>query len=196
MVRSPRLLFRSGCAAGEILGGTVGPCFRDPADVSALLLPDNAFASCLREALRFRAAEGCCIMRGRGREGRRVRFGIVAAALTSAVLVAGAAEVAAQATDVLTIGMVSVSSGTGQVEVPIYIQDNIGTPIGRDKGAGLRISNFAMQVAYGPNACIDTPASASQRIDLTGGILAGLTPDFESRVKVANSSQSWIYTLF
>jgi hypothetical protein len=53
-----------------------------------------------------------------------------------------------------------------------------------------------MQVVYGPNSCIDTPATVSQRIDLTGGILAGIAPDFESRVKVANSSQSWLYTLF
>jgi IPT/TIG domain-containing protein len=124
-----------------------------------------------------------------------VRFGIVAAALTSAVLVAGAAEVAAQAvTDVLTIGTVSVSSGTGQVEVPIYIQDNTGTPIGRDQGARMRISGFAMQVVYGPNSCIDTPATASQRIDLAGGILASQSADIDSRVKVANTSQSWIYS--
>ncbi len=123
-----------------------------------------------------------------------MRFGIVAAALTSAVLVASAAEVAAQATDVLTIGTVSVSSGTGQVEVPIFIQDNTGTPIGRDRGAGLRISGFAMQVVYGPNSCIDTPASGSLRIDLAGGILASQSADVDSRVKVANTSQSWLYS--
>jgi IPT/TIG domain len=140
------------------------------------------------------AAEAAVLCRGHGREGRRVRFGIVAAALTSAVLVAGAAEVAAQATDVLTIGTVSVSSGTGQVEVPIYIQDNTGTPIGRDQGARLRISGFAMQVVYGPKPCVDTPATASQRIDLTGGILASQSADIDSRVKVANTSQSWIYS--
>lgn len=123
-----------------------------------------------------------------------MRFGIVAAALTSAVLVAGAAEVAAQATDVLTIGTVSVSSGTGQVAVPIFIQDNTGTPIGRDQGARMRISGFAMQVVYGPNSCIDTPATASQRIDLAGGILASQSADIDSRVKVANTSQSWLYS--
>ncbi len=131
---------------------------------------------------------------GHGREGRRVRIGIVGAALTSAVLVASAAEVAAQATDVLTIGTVNVSSGTGQVEVPIFIQDNTGTPIGRDQGAGLRISGFAMQVVYGPNSCIDTPASASLRIDLAGGILASQSADIDSRPKVVNTSQSWIYS--
>ncbi len=123
-----------------------------------------------------------------------MRIGIVGAALTSAVLVASAAEVAAQATDVLTIGTVSVSSGTGQVEVPIFIQDNTGTPIGRDQGARLRISGFALQVVYGPNSCIDTPASASLRIDLTGGILASQSADIDSRPKVANTSQSWIYS--
>ena len=123
-----------------------------------------------------------------------MRIGIVAAALTSAVLVAGAAEVAAQATDVLTIGTVSVSSGTGQVEVPIFIQDNTGTPIGRDLGSGLRISGFGMQVVYGPNSCIDTPASGSLRIDLAGGILASQSADVDSRVKVANTSQSWLYS--
>ncbi len=134
------------------------------------------------------------LCRGHGKARRRVRIGLVAAALTSAVLVAGAAEVAAQATDVLTIGTVSVSSGTGQVEVPIFIQDNTGTPIGRDQGARLRISGFAMQVVYGPNSCIDTPATASLRIDLTGGILASQSADIDSRVKVANNSQSWIYS--
>jgi hypothetical protein len=124
-----------------------------------------------------------------------VRIGIVAAALTAAVLAAGAAD-AAVVTDVLTIGTVSVSSGTGQVGVPIYIQDNTGTPIGRDKGAGLRITNIVLQVTYGPNACIDTPALASQRINLAGGILASQSADFDSRVKVANTSQSWTYTQF
>jgi len=122
-----------------------------------------------------------------------VRIGIVAAALTSAVLFASAAEVAAQATDVLTIGTVGVTSGTGQVTVPIFIQDNTGTPIGRDKGVGLRISGFAMQVVYGPNSCIDTPADASA-INLTGGILAGRFAEINSHPKVANTFQSWIYS--
>src|SRR5262249_40066822 len=61
-------------------------------------------------------------------EGRGVRIGHAAAALTVGVLVAGAAG-GQVVTDVLTIGTVTVSSGTGQVEVPIYIQDNTGTPI-------------------------------------------------------------------
>jgi hypothetical protein len=127
------------------------------------------------------------------RGARGVRIGIVVAALTAAVLAAGSAG-AAVVTDVLTIGTVNVSSGTGQVGVPIYIQDNTGTAIGRDQPAGFRISGFAMQVTYGPNSCIDTPATTSQRINLTGGILAGLSADFDSRVKLANTSQSWLYS--
>jgi hypothetical protein len=127
------------------------------------------------------------------REERRVRIGIAAAALAAAFLAPGAAS-AAVVTDVLTIGTVNVSSGTGQVGVPIYIQDNTGTPIGRDQGALMRISGFALQVTYGPNSCIDTPATASQRINLAGGILAGQSADIDSRVKVANTSQSWLYS--
>jgi IPT/TIG domain-containing protein len=127
------------------------------------------------------------------KEGRGVRTGIVAVALTAAVLAAGAAG-GQVVTDVLAIGTVSVSSGTGQVEVPIYIQDNTGTRIGRDQPAGHRISGFAAQVTYGFNACIDTPASPGQEIDKTGGILASQFADVDSRVKVANTSQSWIYS--
>ena len=128
------------------------------------------------------------------RQGRVARIGIAAAALTAAVLVAGVSELAAAVTDVLTIGTVNVTLGTGQVAVPIFVQDNTGTTIGRDQGPTMRISGFAMQVTYGPNPCIDTPASAIQRIDLTGGILASQSADIDSRPKVANTSQSWIYS--
>ena len=123
-----------------------------------------------------------------------MRIGVFAATLTAAVLAAGPTQVAAQATDVVTIGTANVSSGTGQVSVPIFIQDNTGTPIGRDQGPGKRISGFAIQVVYGPNACVDTPATASQRINLAGGILANQSADFDNRPKQANTSQSWIYS--
>ncbi len=123
---------------------------------------------------------------------RGARIGVAAAVLTAGVLVLGATR--GGPVDVLTIGTVNVSSGTGQVKVPFSIQDNTGTLIGRDKGAGLRITIFAAQVVYGPNACIDTPASASARIDLTGGILASQSADLDSRVKVANTSQTWFYS--
>lgn len=128
-----------------------------------------------------------------------MRIKVVAAALTAAALVAGAAQGAAQSvTDVLTIGTVTTPLVTGQIEVPIYIQDNTGTPIGRDRGPGLRIAGIAFQVVYGgggsmTNPCIDTPAVQGQRIDLTGGILASQNADFDQRPKVANTSQSWLY---
>ena len=123
-----------------------------------------------------------------------MRIGMMAAVLTAAVLAGGGTEVAAQTTDVLTVGTVNVSSGTGQVGVPIFIQDNTGTAIGRDRDSGFRISGFVMQVVYGPNACIDTPASGGQAIILAGGILAGRFAELDSRPKVANTSQSWIYS--
>jgi hypothetical protein len=78
--------------------------------------------------------------------------------------------------------------------VPIFIQDNTGSTIGRDQGAMMRISGFLMQVTYGPNSCIDTPALASQRFNLAGGILASQSADFDNRPKVANTSQSWVYS--
>jgi IPT/TIG domain len=126
------------------------------------------------------------------RQTRGARIGIAAAILGAAVLVAGADDLAA-ATDVLTIGTVSVSSGTGQAAVPIFVQDNTGTPIGRDQGPGKRITGFALQVTWS-NPCVDTPAVASQRINLAGGILASQFADIDSRPKMANSSQSWIYS--
>src|SRR5512132_3521151 len=96
------------------------------------------------------------------REGRGVRIGNIVAALTAAVLVAGVAG--AQATDVLTIGTVNVPSGTGQVKVPIFIQDNTGTPIGRDQPAGFRITGFAMQVTmFGSfRLLVSAPAALSR----------------------------------
>jgi hypothetical protein len=87
----------------------------------------------------------------------------------------------------------SVPSGTGQVGVPIFIRDNTGSRIGRDQPATKRISGFAMQVDYS-NPCIDTPAPANQRINLAGGILASQSADFDNRPKVANTSQSWLYS--
>jgi hypothetical protein len=127
------------------------------------------------------------------RKGKRTRIGIAAAALITAVLVACSTGIAVATTDVLTIGTVS-SPGTGQVAVPIYIQDNTGTPIGRDQDPGFRISGFALQVVYGPNTCIDTPSLSNQRINLAGGILASQSADSDSRLKQANLSQSWVYS--
>ena len=120
------------------------------------------------------------------------RIAIVAVALSVAVGLSGATA-GPSPTDVLTVATVTSPSGTGTVNVPLFLQDNTGTPIGRDKAAGLKISGFAFQVVYGPNACIDTPASAGGQILLTGGILASQSADLDSRVKVANNSQSWIY---
>jgi hypothetical protein len=94
----------------------------------------------------------------------------------------------------LTVGTVNAPSGTGTVYVPIFLQDNTGTAIGRDKGAGLRISGVGFKVVYGASACVDTPALESGRVLVSGGVLAGQAVDIDSRLKVANTSQSWIYS--
>ena len=120
-----------------------------------------------------------------------IRLAVAAGVFAAALPLAADTQVAA---DVLTVGSVNTTFGTGQVRVPIYLQDNTGTAIGRDKATGLRITILAVQVTYGPNPCVDTPSAAGARIDLTGGILAGQAANIDSRVKVANTSQSWIYS--
>jgi hypothetical protein len=64
--------------------------------------------------------------------------------------------------------------------VPIYIQDNIGSAIGRDQPMNFRITHIGLQVTYGPNSCIDT---ISPFIDRTGGILANQTFESNARPK-------------
>jgi hypothetical protein len=133
-----------------------------------------------------------------------MRIGIVAAALTAAVLAAGAAGAQA-VTDVLTIGTVSVPSGGTptspvQVKVPIFIQDNSVTTLDVNKPLGSRISGFALQVVYTggvPSTCIDTPANLNLRIDhsLPGDLLASQNATFDDTSgKIPNTSQAWLYS--
>ncbi|HEX2832463.1 MAG TPA: IPTL-CTERM sorting domain-containing protein [Thermoanaerobaculia bacterium] len=73
--------------------------------------------------------------------------------------------------DVVTIGTVSSSSST--VDVPVYIRDTAGTPLGIDQPAGSRIQSYSLQVLYA--------SPAVQSITFTrGGITSSLTPTFES----------------
>jgi hypothetical protein len=77
----------------------------------------------------------------------------------------------AQAQDVITIPTVT---GSGIVQVPVYLRDTAGTPLGIDQSAGSRIQSFSVRVTY-------SPASAVQSIGFTrSGITAPLTPMFES----------------
>ena len=76
------------------------------------------------------------------------------------------------ASDVVTIGT-GVSSGL-TVDVPVYIRDTSGTPLGIDQPPGSRIQSYSLKVDY-------SPASAIQSVTFTrAGITRSLTPVFES----------------
>jgi len=81
--------------------------------------------------------------------------------------------------DVVTVGTVSSSSSV--VNVPVYIRDTAGTPLGIDQPAGSRIQSYSLQVLYS--------SPAVQSITFTrGGITAPLTPTFESSPAVPGTS--------
>jgi len=94
------------------------------------------------------------------------------AILTAVVsLMTIAPEARAQAADTITVGTVT---GSGVVDVPVFIRDTAGTPLGIDQPAGSRIQSYSIRVTY-------APTSAVQSISFSrAGITAPLTPTFES----------------
>jgi hypothetical protein len=67
------------------------------------------------------------------------------------------------------------------VDVPVYIRDASGTPLGLDQPAGSRIQSYSIKVNY-------SPASAVQSITFTrAGITSSLTPTFENSPTSAGS---------
>lgn len=73
--------------------------------------------------------------------------------------------------DVITVGTVTAPATT--VDVPVYIRDVSGTPLGIDQPPGSRIQSFSIRVTY-------SPAAPVQSVTFTrAGITAGLTPTFE-----------------
>jgi hypothetical protein len=78
----------------------------------------------------------------------------------------------AQPADIITVGN-SLGFG-GPVDVPVYIRDTSGTPLGRDQPAGSKIQSYSIKVDY-------SPASAVQSVSFTrAGITVPLTPTFEN----------------
>jgi hypothetical protein len=81
--------------------------------------------------------------------------------------------------DVITVATVT---GTGTVDVPVYIRDTSGTPLGIDQPSGSRIQSYSIRVTYSPGASV-------QSISFTrAGITAPRTPTFESSPAVPGSS--------
>jgi len=94
-----------------------------------------------------------------------------AALLTALCSLLPSAPAAAQVADAVTVATVTASGPT--VDVPVYIRDVSGTPLGIDQPPGSRIQSYSIKVNY-------SPASAVQSITFTrAGITAALTPTLE-----------------
>jgi hypothetical protein len=92
------------------------------------------------------------------------------AALIAFSFLVPAAPAAAQTLprDVITVGTATTSATT--VDVPVYIRDVSGTPLGLDQPPGSRIQAYSIRVNYAPTAPV-------QSVTFTrAGITAGLTP--------------------
>jgi uncharacterized repeat protein (TIGR01451 family) len=75
--------------------------------------------------------------------------------------------------DAVTVGTVSATAGSA-VDVPVYIRDVSGTPLGIDQPPGSRIQSYSIKIDY-------APAASVQSVTFTrAGITAPLTPTFES----------------
>jgi len=99
----------------------------------------------------------------------------VALILGVLMLVLPAAPAAAQPLpqDVITVSSGSAAPGT-TINIPVFIRDTSGTPLGIDQPPGSRIQSYSIKVDY-------APGSAVQSITFTrAGITAPLTPAFES----------------
>ena len=93
-------------------------------------------------------------------------------AVTAAVLCCAMASNAFAATDEVTIGTVTAIGVN--VDVPVYIRDVSGTPLGVDQPPGSKIQSYSLKVNY-------APASSVQSVTFTrAGITTSLTPTFES----------------
>jgi hypothetical protein len=75
--------------------------------------------------------------------------------------------------DSVTVGTVN-GAQFSTVDVPVYIRDLSGTPLGLDQPPGSRIQSYSIKVNY-------APAAAVQSITFTrAGITQSLTPTFEN----------------
>src|SRR5204863_6884445 len=89
------------------------------------------------------------------------------------------------AQDMFTVGGPNCIAGTpGQViNIPVFVRDVSGTPVGVDKPLGNLIDAFGFQVIPTPVEAIATDASGNLAATVTSaGITAQLTPVFELNI--------------
>jgi hypothetical protein len=82
--------------------------------------------------------------------------------------------------DVITVGAVSGQQGA-TIEVPVYVNDLSGTPLGMDQPAGSKIQGLSFKVTYSPTAAVSAIAFSR------AGIAASLTPLFEYSLSSGNT---------
>jgi uncharacterized protein YjdB len=78
----------------------------------------------------------------------------------------------ASAQDVITVG--TATADGPMVDVPVFIRDTSGTPLGMDQPASSRIQAFSIRVTYAPAAAVSSVSFSR------AGITAGLSPAFET----------------
>jgi hypothetical protein len=88
-------------------------------------------------------------------------------AVFGTLLLAGAAA----AQDVITVG--TVTADGPNVDVPVFIRDTSGTPLGVDRPAGSKIQAFSIKVNYSPVAAVSSVTFTR------AGITQNLSPSFE-----------------
>src|SRR5262249_17253919 len=89
-------------------------------------------------------------------------------AVIGSLLLAGAGL----AQDAITVGTVTADGPT--VDVPVFIRDASGTPLGVDRPGGSKIQAFRIKVTYPPAAAVGSVTFSR------AGITASLAPSFES----------------
>jgi hypothetical protein len=83
------------------------------------------------------------------------------------------------AQDAVTVGTVNTTAST--VDVPVYIRDVAGTPLGKDRDPSSHIQAYSIKVKYSPASAV-TSATFTR-----SGATADLSPSFESSPKTADS---------
>src|SRR5437660_6981403 len=110
----------------------------------------------------------------------KIHSAAVAAAFCCAMLCGSSARAQVVVQDVVTLGSVGGLPGS-TVDVPVYIRDVAGTPLGIDQPPGSRIQSYSIKVSY-------APAASVQSVTFTrAGITAPLTPTFEASASAPGS---------
>jgi hypothetical protein len=89
------------------------------------------------------------------------------AAILLPLLIILATAAPASAQDAITVGTVTANGNT--VDVPVYVRDVAGTPLGIDQPAGSKIQGFSIKVVYAPAAAVQSVTFSK------AGITAGLS---------------------